>query len=328
MSRRARSAELPPVEYDGGVHLPGTLLWFDPNRRRDLCFLSSALADSPRSHGQVVTTAETAALVGLRAGEALVARTERPFVLGKLKLELFASGFVLGAAQVQIQHAGARVVYAGFINPTPRPVAAPLVQPAAAVLVLGARYGAPRDRFPPREALFERARAFAREALAKGRTPVFLAQPLGTAQELALVLADAGIPVAASLRIAALAEASRTLGLALPPIRKFRGRLRAGEALLWPANGPLPRGLSAHSARLLVCSGRALDADFVRKTGADEGLALSNHADAAQLVEYVAASGAARVHLFGPAAEPLAAELRRAGHDASAFGTARQLELF
>jgi len=156
MSRKARPVELPAVELDGGVHLPGTLLWFDPPRRRDLCFLSSALSDSPRNHGQVVTTAETAALVGLRPGEALIARTERPFVLGKLRLELFASGFVLGAAQVRVQHAGARVVYAGFINPTHRPVAAPLVQPAADVLVLGARYGAPRDRFPPRTELDRR----------------------------------------------------------------------------------------------------------------------------------------------------------------------------
>ncbi len=327
MSRKARSTELPAVEFDGGVHLPGTLLWFDPARRRDLCFLSSALSDSPRSHGQVVTTAETATLVGLRPGEALIARTERPFVLGKLKLELFASGFVLGGAQVRVQHAGARVVYAGFVNPTPRPVAAPLVQPAADVLVLGARYGAPRDRFPPRPALLERARAFVRETLSSGRTPVLLAQPLGTAQELALVLADEGVPVAASLRIAALAEASRTLGLPLPQIRKYRGRIRPGEALLWPANGPLPKGLSAQT-RTLVCSGRALDPDFVRRAGADEGLALSNHADAAQLAEYVAASGATKVYLFGQAAEPLAAELRRAGRDATAFGSTRQLELF
>ncbi len=327
MRRKARPAELPAVELDGGVHLCGTLLWFDASRRRDLCFLSSALSDGPRSHGQVVTTTETAALVGLRPGEALIARTERPFVLGKLKLELFASGFVLGAAQVRIQHAGARVVYAGYINPAQRAVAAPLVQPAADVLVLGARYGAPRERFPPRPELLGRACAFAREALGAGCTPVLLAPPLGTAQELALVLAADGIPVAASLRIAALTEASRALGLPLPSVRKYRGRVRGGEALLWPANGPLPRGLP-QKVRMLICSGRALDADFVRKAGADEGLALSNHADVVQLVEYVGASGASRVHLFGPAAEPLAAELRRAGHDASAFGANRQLELF
>ena len=115
----------------GGVRIAGTVIACDATAGTELVFLSHAPAFGvhprralPRGGGgrrQVLTTEVTLALLGA-AGDrlkthALPGAYGRPFSLGDLRLEIFPSGFMPGAASLLCERAGQRIVYAGPIGP-------------------------------------------------------------------------------------------------------------------------------------------------------------------------------------------------------------------
>src|SRR6476620_3752326 len=119
--------------YRGGVRIAGTVVACDAGAGGELVFLSHAPTLGARGRRalphvgsgrrQLLATSETLALLGaagdrLRA-RALVAVPGRPFSLGDLRLEVFPSGFMPGAASLLCEGRGRRVVYAGPLGPEP-----------------------------------------------------------------------------------------------------------------------------------------------------------------------------------------------------------------
>src|SRR5262252_4918015 len=131
-ARRARPQES-AFGYRAGVRVQGTIVACDATAGSDLIFLSHARALGaraaralPRARGgkrQVLATELTLALLGPPGDRlrpcALLAPLGRPFGLGSLRLELFASGAMPGAASLLCEAGARRVVYAGPIGPNP-----------------------------------------------------------------------------------------------------------------------------------------------------------------------------------------------------------------
>src|SRR5262249_57045682 len=93
-------------------------------RAHEVCFLSSALVPA-RRHRQIVATQATLEILGLssdlaaprpRRGRAtpraLAVPTGRPFALGAHRIELFPSGFAVGAPGLPPEVGGRRGAYA------------------------------------------------------------------------------------------------------------------------------------------------------------------------------------------------------------------------
>ena len=78
----------------------------------------------------------------------------------------------------------------------------------------------------------------------------------------------------------------------------------------------------------LVLTGWAVEAGAARRFGADEAIALSDHADCEGLVRYAAATGAKRVFTVHGFCQSLAASLRAQGINAQPLARFTQLELF
>src|SRR6185436_295296 len=146
------------VHRGGGVRLAGTVIACDAAASTDLVFLSHAPAFAlharralPRLGGgrrQLLTTEVTLALLGpvgerLKA-HALPAGYGRPFSLGDLRLEMFPSGFMPGAASLLCERDGRRVVYSGPIG------AAGADARAADALCIDATFGSQSLAFPVR----------------------------------------------------------------------------------------------------------------------------------------------------------------------------------
>src|SRR5262245_63134645 len=91
-----------PIEWRDGVHIVGTPLWCDARRAREACFVSSALVPEAGRHKQVIATAETLALLPEASRQPLAVPFGRPFTLGNVRLELFPSGLIPGAASLQV----------------------------------------------------------------------------------------------------------------------------------------------------------------------------------------------------------------------------------
>ncbi len=319
--------------YRGGVRIAGTVLACDASTGRDLTFISSAavapqarLGGGDRGRRQLLLTETTLALLG-RTGErvrraALCAGYGRPFLLGEVRIELFPSGHLPGAASLLAEVEGRRIVYAGSLG------VAGFEARTAQALWMDATFGHGRFAFPERAEALAAARRFTEEALAAGRQPVLLAAPRGDALDLAAALAEAGIPSRAGRAVLAAASDFRRAGLPVAPLLRFAGRLRAGEALLWPPDSrdaAIVRALP--SAAFALVSGWAADSDIARRLRVEAAIPLSDRADRARLLAYAAATGATEIALAGSGAADLVGVLSGDGRRAYVLGPPRQLDL-
>ena len=204
MPAPAAMRDTPPTNpaflYRAGIRMAGTVVTCDGSAASDLLFLSHAPVLSAHRRGglprlgsgrrrQLLSTDATLTLLGpvgarLRP-HALIAALGRPFALGDLRLELFSSDHLPGAASLLCEQAGRRLVYAG-----PTGDGADL-RTADAVCV-DARWAAADLELPDSAA----ARAALVDACRQGdgaRRPVLLVDPPGLAPVVAQALAEAGL---------------------------------------------------------------------------------------------------------------------------------------
>jgi hypothetical protein len=324
--------------YRAGVRIAGTVVACDASAGSDLAFLSHAAVLGargrralPRVGGgrrQILTTDTTLALLGpvgdrLRA-QALVAGYGRPFALGDMRLEIFPSGYMPGAASLLCERGGRRSVYSG-------PIGEGADVRAADALCLDARLAARGVALPDRAAAEANLRRVVRETLASGGAPVLLIEPPMPilALSVGLVLDSDGIPLRAHRAIMDAAAIYRRAKLPAPALQRFAGRLAADEVLLWPAGAPaLPHVAGSRAPSLILVSPTADGLAARAHPTVPLGLAFPFGVDSAGLLRYVEATGASEIALVGAPDDALAEVLRARGLEAYRLGPPRQIDLF
>ena len=325
------------VHRGGGVRIDGTVVACDAAVGTDLVFLSHApalgihnrraLPNVGRGRRQVLTTEVTLALLGAVGDRlkthALLAGYGRPFSLGDLRLEMFPSGFMPGAASLLCEREGRRIVYAGPIGAAPADVR------AADALCVDAMFASPALAFPARApALADVGRAV-RDVLARGGAPVVLVDSVVTALDVGAALAVDRIGLCAHRAIVQAAIAYRHAGLPAPALQRFAGKIGPGEALLWPAAERVPpRRAGARAHGVILGSAAAGAPAAAAAAPARARVVFPTAADFTGLVRYVEASGASEVALINAPGDDLMNTLRARGIDAYALGPPRQIELF
>jgi hypothetical protein len=327
-----RPDDLPQLIWREGLHLAGSILWFDAPRRHHLSLLSHA-AIGARPRGRVLATAATAALLGLDASSALVAAYGRTLSLGRLRIELLPSGVMLGAAQARIECAAGTVLYAGELRPGGSPTAVAPRPHAADVLAIDVgRLLA--SAAPPREEAVARLVRILSDALDQGRQPVIRARSPGTAQDLIFDLEK--FPLRAHRKIVADSRLYAAHGVRLPSVRGFGHTLGQGEVLLWPTDARV-RVPAALPRALVVEIDEAASPASADASSPEIALALCPGIDEPAFLSYVEAVGPARVHLTArqgarPGAERAVARLVRTlgrrGIPAVPLGSPSQMRLF
>ena len=292
------------MTWRDGVHVTDTSIWCDARRRRAICFVSSADRVAHADHGQLIATADTLALLGVSAPH-LAVPLGRPFTLGTLRLELIASGRTRGAAALRIDLDTRTVLYAGAVRT--RDTDQPAEVRACDVVVVAAPLGLPEHRLPGREHVTAEILAWLATHEAARSSSALVVDSASDGLELATALTTAGVELACSR---ALADAAKRLGDPPPPrprgariaVRTAQERGRAGE-------------------RVALVSPRVLDAP----RGFNVGFAWPFYADRAELLGWIAATGARAVYVTGTYADAVAAAV---GTRAAVLGPPRQIELF
>jgi putative mRNA 3-end processing factor len=282
-------------------------------------------------HGQLIATRPTLSLLARKdrrqqPESQLAVPYSRPFTLGELRFELFRSGHTIGSASLLLERDGTRVVYAGAVNPHGGGLGGAADMRRCDVLVVDARYGHPRFAFPDVDETRGEVVAFAGAAMRRGEVPIILVTSPTKGLDVAHQLADTGPSIRAHRTIHHAAQKLRKDGESLPRIKRWDGKLRCGEALLWldrDTRVPQPSAQTPPTTIALV-SGTALDSERVAQLGADAAFAWSDTADYAELLRYIEASDATRVYVTGRYADSLASRLG----DVTALGPQRQLNLF
>ncbi|HZL20253.1 MAG TPA: hypothetical protein VFG23_21150 [Polyangia bacterium] len=322
--------------YRAGVRIAGTVVACDASAGSDLVFLSHAAVLGargrralPRLGGgrrQILSTDTTLSLLGpvgdrLRA-QALIAAYGRPFALGETRLELFASGYLPGAASLLCERGGRRMVYAG-------PIGEGAEVRAADALCLDARFAAPGMDFPERRVAEDNLRQIVASLRTAGDAPVLLVEPTWLALSLAELLGKDGMALRAHRTIMEAAVSYRSAKLPVPTLQRFAGRLASGEVLLWPASAPAPSHLAGSRAVGLVLVSPQAEWPTVRaQIATPRALTFPLGADLPRLVDYVAATGASEIALLGAPGDGLAELLRGRGLDVYGLGPPSQIDLF
>jgi Cft2 family RNA processing exonuclease len=271
------------------LFVPHADLWLDPGKRRARAVVSHAHGDHIGRHQNTFATKATAALMRARLGPLQIeelAFGEWRDVGGGCRLRLHPAGHILGAAQVEIERNGERLVYTGDFRLERSETCEPAVIVPCDVLVMECTFGKPHYRFPPRAEVVPKLAADLKALLDDGATPILLAYALGRGQEMMKLLEPYGLPLAIAPQLHAMVKIYEEQGIRFGPYELARPGATRGKVVLLPPHASTSKlVLQAQRPVLIAATGWACDGAPPYR--ADRCYALSDHADFDELMRYV-----------------------------------------
>jgi Cft2 family RNA processing exonuclease len=309
-----------------GIYLPSIDLWLDAQERCEHSWISHAHSDHARGlHCTVIATPETLRLYRVRWPEDdHVPQSLHALAYGQslewrgATLTAFPASHIVGAAQLLIEYEGERIVYTGDIK-LRDPICGSHTDPIRCDrLIIESTFGLPIYRFLSRDDACARIVSFARECLEDRITPVFMGYPLGRGQEIAYTLCQAGIPTATHGSISRMIPVYEESGFQFPNWFPYNARETEGKALVVVPGFRAYLEASGKNTRLAYVSGWAAIDNARNRSGAEELIPYSDHADFDELLTLVENSGAREIDVVHGYTEAFARILRQRGIDARA----------
>ncbi len=305
--------------FDRGLKLTKADLAIDFRRRQPRAFVSHAHVDHMARHEWALCTPATAALYRLRYGASLVTREldyRQPLEWGGLRLTTYPAGHCLGSAMLLAEDGQRSLLYTGDFKLGESATAQRAELPKADILVIESTYGNPIYRHPPRAAALDQLFSLVRRAIDDGATPVIEAYIMGKSQEVTRLLTGAGIPVLQHPKIFEVSLVYRACGVDLGDCHRYAGQALPGHAVVVPPRMHRAGRLAGLRRTVtFAVTGWATRAGTRERLGVDHAIALSDHADYAELMEAVERIAPRVVYCtHGPAS--FVDCLRAAGHNA------------
>jgi putative mRNA 3-end processing factor len=205
-----------------GLYCPPGDFFVDPWQPVSHALITHAHGDHLRAgHAHYLASEASRRVVRKRMGD--VSLQTLPYgetiVHRGVKVSFHPAGHVLGSAQIRLEHGGRTWVVSGDYKTGPDPTCPPFEPVRCDVFVTESTFGLPVFRWEPQEVVFEQINAWWRANAAVGRCSIVYAYTFGKAQRV-LAGVDAGIgPIVVHGAVAAMDEAYRDSGVALPPTR-------------------------------------------------------------------------------------------------------------
>lgn len=310
----AKAQTLHVKQTDDGLHLTDSILWFDSQDNGDLSFLSSATATFHSKVPQVIATEETIKILEAyrKKPNALICQYNRPFSIGRLKMELLPSGCVLGGASLYVETDKARLLYAPQLQPHRIATVRQMQLKRANTLVLGAYYPDPHQAMPNRKKEKDRLLEVVLDLIAKGQYPTILCEPVATAQEITKMLCDHNLPVAVHDAIFKVNNVYEAYGSKLGAYSKFAPKYSKQKICLFP----LP-GRKGMSLRSVLPEGPVLHVENTTEESPTPAVArqildrfhIGSTCDGPEIREIITAVNPKELYFFGPYAKRYVDEL-------------------
>lgn len=318
----------------GGISYghPGNRILLDPTRKASsgLVCVSHAHSDHFRTHNtRTVMTPATASLTGFPAetldyGESIQ--------YGEYEITPLPAGHIAGSAQFEIQN-GSSLVYTGDFKLQDCILLKGAEPIPCDELVIEATFGRPDFSFPDREEVYEEMASWIKTNYAQNRIVLLGGYAMGKAQELTkLVNEYCGITPLVHPKVKKVNDACVDLGFNLGEYFEFsspEGREIARGAFV----AIIPPNMISFTAMDAMRLQHGKDVVSAIATGwagvftRNKAFPLSDHADFAQLVDYVRQAEPRRVYTVHGYKKELARYLRRAGFNAKPLEKVRQSSL-
>lgn len=320
------------IEFDRGIHLRGTSLWFDSVKKSKFSFISNANIGKFSPSEKVIATPETLRLIEKRIKDsvALACPYNRLFTIGSVEAELIPSGYMPGAAQIEIKTAGRSILYTGDIGLRRSLTAEPIRIKGCPMVILKCANGSQKYEFPETEDVMESISEFIRRALASGTAPVLLADTPGTAEEMVKRLGEAGHRVSVHRSILGTVRIYGEFGIEFKGCEPFKPQKTEGRVLVFPLRISLKALYGIRNKRVGVVTESPPDDYPGLKAlyGAEVVFPLSLRAGYRDLIKFVEAVSPEKVFLTGAHSGGFARTLRKKGFEAVPLERPTQLKLF
>jgi putative mRNA 3-end processing factor len=302
-------------QTEDGLHLTDSILWFDSRGSGDLSFLSSAASREHPKVPQVIATEETVKILEAyrKKPNALVCQYNRPFSIGRLKMELLPSGCVLGGASLYVETDKGRLLYAPQLLPQRVPTVRQMQLKRANTLILGVTHPDPHAAMPNRKKEKERLLETVRQYVAAGEYPVILCEPVATAQEITKLMTESGVPLAVHDAIFRVNTVYEAYGSPLGEYSRYSRKHTKRKVALFP----LPRAGSG-TLRAPLPDGPILVVEDTLEAMTQPGAAfrtiaarfhIASTCDGPEIREIIAAVNPRELYVFGPYAKRYVDEL-------------------
>ena len=268
---------------------------------------------------QVIATEETVKILEAcrKRPNALICQYNRPFSIGRLKMELLPSGCVLGGASLYVETDAGRLLYAPQLQPNRVPTVRQMQLKRATTLILGVSHPDPGTAMPNRKREKERLLETIKEMANKGDYPIIVCEPVAIAQELTKLFGEHEIPVAVHDSIFKINKVYEGFGSMLGDYSRYSPKHTRQKVVLVPKSqkgklGSSPRGSGGRTPVLYIDSHPEEVRNLAPSTsiGASERFFISPSCDGPEIKEIVHAVNPKELYVFGPYAKRYVEELK------------------
>jgi putative mRNA 3-end processing factor len=313
-----------------GLYCPQGDFYVDPQRAVPRAVITHAHADHARYGSQAyLSSAEGANVLQTRLGANAKIETLQYGQVLRIKdveLSLHPAGHILGSAQVRLAYKGHVWVVSGDYKTEPDRTSTPFEAVPCHTFITESTFGLPIYRWVPQHEVFADINAWWQRNRDEGRSSVIFAYSLGKAQRVLAGL-DATIgPIFVHGAVAALNDAYRRSGIALPEaphlVTDIARADKTGTMVIAPPSSDSGPWLARFKPyRTAFASGWMQVRGRRRFGNYDRGFALSDHADWPGLLQAIHDTGAERVYVTHGFIAPLVRWLSEHGTYAEALPT-------
>jgi len=320
------------IDFDDGVHLKDTTIWFDATKKKNLSLLSNALSTNFVKHNKIIATPQTFKLLQrkLKNIDVLPCPYNHLFNLGEIEVEFLPSGFILGSSQILIYLNNEKILYTSDFNLDMLATSKPLEITQCDVLILKSTYGKKKYFFPSPEVVIKPIIDFINNCFEKDLVPVLLVESLGSSQEMAKLLGDDGYRMSVHDSIYKNIIVYEEFGISFSNCKRLKKDEDYDSKVLMipPELRNKSKYLKIDNAVFAGISELAVDPEIVKSfLGVDYAFAFSIRAGYDQMIKFVKLVNPKEVYVTGDMNVEFASDLKKKGFNARVLQDPEQLRL-
>jgi len=289
---------------DKGIYCPKGDFYIDPWKPVHRAVITHAHSDHARAGSEnYLCHRLTKPLLQWRLGNYSYQSLEwgEAIFINGVKLSLHPAGHIIGSSQVRIEEEGKVWVVSGDYKTEDDGLSGAFESVPCNVFITESTFGLPIYRWKPQQDIFYDIQNWILKNQSAGKNSVLIAYSLGKAQRLLLCLKTLAAPVFVHGAIYNIHEALTGAGVQLPEVTRITPDIKKDsfkEAIIIAPPGAegstWMNRLTPYSVG--ICSGWMQVRGNRRRRNADEGFALSDHADWNGLLQAIKTTGAEKVY--------------------------------
>ena len=281
---------------------PGNF-YIDPWQPVDYAVITHAHSDHARAGSRhYLCHHHTKPLLQLRLGDCSIQTLtwNEKITINGVTVSLHPAGHIIGSSQVRLEYNGEVCVISGDYKTEDDGISGAFEPVACHTFVTESTFGLPIYHWRPQQVIFHELQNWVRNNQVEGKCSVIIGYSLGKAQRVLKAMEEVTGNVFAHGAIWNVHQALVQAGFSLPPLNRVLPQLPKetykGAVILAPPSALGSTWMNRFTPyRTAICSGWMQARGHQRRSNADAGFALSDHADWNGLLDTVKATGAEKV---------------------------------